>query len=184
MWSFVFSSPATTANDLLHRRISIPDFIHYIFVQYILILEKEPVFPFKCWALYKGTTGSFFIMFLVWRGPWPGTRWVPQSKPWVVFFIDFFSVFFNKHKSFSLAPIFAFLCSLNSLIYSNGVVCNEATTCGKILNKRHKLEHDFGLLFHWVKLWILIQHPPLKLLLFFQGNLWCVPKLSPLVTQL
>ena len=99
-------------------------------------------------------------------------------------FFPFFPFFFNKHKSFSLAPIFAFLCSLNSLIYSNGVVCNEATTCGKILNKRHKLEHDFGLLFHWVKLWILIQHPPLKLLLFFQGNLWCVPKLSPLVTQL
>ena len=30
-WSFVFFIPATTANDLRLRRISIPDFIHYIF---------------------------------------------------------------------------------------------------------------------------------------------------------
>jgi len=31
-WSFVFFIPATTANDLRLRRISIPNFIHYIFV--------------------------------------------------------------------------------------------------------------------------------------------------------
>ena len=29
-WSFRFFIPATTANDLQHRRISIPDLIHYI----------------------------------------------------------------------------------------------------------------------------------------------------------
>jgi len=40
-----FFIPATTANDLRLRRISIPDFIHYIFCS-ILILQKEPVFHF------------------------------------------------------------------------------------------------------------------------------------------
>jgi len=40
-----FFIPATTVNDLRLRRISIPVFIHYIFLTK-LILEKEPVFPF------------------------------------------------------------------------------------------------------------------------------------------
>ena len=40
-WSFGFFIPATMANDLQLLRIFIPDF-------YILILEKEPVFPFIC----------------------------------------------------------------------------------------------------------------------------------------
>ena len=31
-WSFVLFIPATTANDLRLRRISIPDFIYYMFV--------------------------------------------------------------------------------------------------------------------------------------------------------
>ena len=35
---------ATTANDLRLRRISIPDFIHYIFCP-IYFLREEPVFP-------------------------------------------------------------------------------------------------------------------------------------------
>ena len=40
-----FFHPATTTNDLRLRRISIP-LIHYIYFL-ILILEKEPVFPFS-----------------------------------------------------------------------------------------------------------------------------------------
>ena len=36
-----FFIPATTAVDIQVRRISIPDFIRFI-----LILDKEPVFPF------------------------------------------------------------------------------------------------------------------------------------------
>ena len=40
-----FFITATTANDLRLRRIFIPDFIHDFFYP-ILILEKEPVFPF------------------------------------------------------------------------------------------------------------------------------------------
>ena len=39
----LFSSSATTANDLRLQRISIPDLIHYIYFP-ILIPEKEPVF--------------------------------------------------------------------------------------------------------------------------------------------
>ena len=29
-------------------------------------------FPFQCWVLNKGTTGTIFITSLVWRGPWLG----------------------------------------------------------------------------------------------------------------
>ena len=69
-----FFIPATTANDLRLRRIEI-DFIHYIYFP-ILILEKEPVFPF--WMLHKGTTGTIFTS-LVWRGPWLGIE--PGNLP-------------------------------------------------------------------------------------------------------
>ena len=44
--------------------------LHYFL---ILILEKEPVFPFSMLsALNKGTTGTIVITSLVWRGPWLG----------------------------------------------------------------------------------------------------------------
>ena len=76
----VFFIPATTANDLRLRRISIPDLIHYIYFL-ILILEK-------CWVLNKGTTGTIFVTSLVWRSPWLGiepgtsrTRW-PLWRGW------------------------------------------------------------------------------------------------------
>ena len=74
-WSFVFYIPATTANDLRLRRISIPDLIHYIiFLSYFL--RKSQYFPFQCCMLNKSTTGTIFITSLVWRGPWMGI------KPW------------------------------------------------------------------------------------------------------
>ena len=43
-YSFFFI-PASTANDVRHRRISIPDFIHYFYLP-ILILRKSQYFPF------------------------------------------------------------------------------------------------------------------------------------------
>ena len=40
-------------------------------------MRKSQYFPFQCWVLNKGTTGTLFITSLVWRGPWlwiePGT---------------------------------------------------------------------------------------------------------------
>ena len=62
-WSFGFLIPATTANDLRLRRISIPDFIHYIYSP-ILILRKEPVFSFSMLNAKQGT-GTVFITSLV-----------------------------------------------------------------------------------------------------------------------
>jgi len=73
-----FLIPATTANDIRLRRISIPDFIHYSLCP-IFILQKEPVFlflvltaktrelffPFQCSVLNKGTTGTISITYLV-----------------------------------------------------------------------------------------------------------------------
>ena len=40
----------------------------------ILILEREPVFPFftLSWVLNKGTTRNHFLTSLVWRGHWLG----------------------------------------------------------------------------------------------------------------
>ena len=67
-WSFVFFITASTANDLQLRRISIPDPIHYIYFL-ILILEKEPVFPF---SMLSAKQGNYWYHFLVWRCPWLG----------------------------------------------------------------------------------------------------------------
>ena len=53
MWPFVFFIPATKANDLWLRRISIPDFIHYI-VCPIFILHKKPVFPYLMLSAKQG----------------------------------------------------------------------------------------------------------------------------------
>ena len=70
-WSICFFIPITTAQWPLTAK----DFytrsypLHYFL---ILILEKEPVFPFQCLVLNKGTTGTIFITSLVWRGPWLG----------------------------------------------------------------------------------------------------------------
>ena len=65
----VFSSPPQRPMTSDFEAFSIPDCIHYIFVP-ILILE--PVFPFSCWVPNKGTTGTIFNTYLVWRGPCRG----------------------------------------------------------------------------------------------------------------
>ena len=56
--------------EFLSQTLSI--IVNYLNYSPILILDKEPVFPFKCWVLNKGTTGTIFISSLVWRGPWLG----------------------------------------------------------------------------------------------------------------
>ena len=48
---------------------SIPDFMHYIYFL-ILILEKEPVFPFSMLSAKQGHYSPILITSLVWRGPW------------------------------------------------------------------------------------------------------------------
>ena len=35
-------------------------------------MRKSQYFPFQCWVLNKGTSGTIFITSLVWRGPWLG----------------------------------------------------------------------------------------------------------------
>ena len=35
-------------------------------------MRKSQYFPFQCWVLDKGTTGTIFITSYVWRGPWLG----------------------------------------------------------------------------------------------------------------
>ena len=66
-----FFIPATTANDLRLRRIFYPRFypLHYFL---ILILEKDPVFPFSMLSAKQGNYWYHFITSLVWRGPWLG----------------------------------------------------------------------------------------------------------------
>ena len=61
---------------------SIPDFIHYIYFP-ILILEKEPVFPFSMLSAKQGHYWyHFYNVFGMTRsltGDW--TRDLPHSKP-------------------------------------------------------------------------------------------------------
>ena len=61
-----FSIPAKTAKDLRLRMISIPDVIHYIYFL-ILILEKEPVFPFSMLSAKQGNFWYHFLTSLVSR---------------------------------------------------------------------------------------------------------------------
>ena len=77
-----FFIPPTTANDLRLRRISIQDFIHYIFCP-IFILQKEPVFPFSMSSAKQGNYWyHFYNVFGMTRsltGDW--TRDLLHSKP-------------------------------------------------------------------------------------------------------
>ena len=41
-----------------------------MFISYFL--KKSQYFPFQCWVLNKGTTGTIIISSLLWRGPWLG----------------------------------------------------------------------------------------------------------------
>jgi len=51
-------------SDFEGLKVSIPDFIHYIYFP-ILILKKEPVFSFLMFSANQGATGTIFITSLV-----------------------------------------------------------------------------------------------------------------------
>ena len=70
--SFAFFIPATTANDLLLRRIFYPRFYPLHLFSYLNSWERASIFPFECSVLNKATTDAIFITSLVWRGPWLG----------------------------------------------------------------------------------------------------------------
>mgnify|MGYP007133224162 CR=1 FL=1 len=55
------------------RRIFYPRFYPLPYFR-ILILLKEPVFPYSMIIPNKGTTGTIFMTSLVWRGPLLGTE--------------------------------------------------------------------------------------------------------------
>ena len=55
----VFSSPPQWPMTSDFEGFSIPDFIHYIYFP-ILILEKEPVFPFLMLSAKQGNYGYHF----------------------------------------------------------------------------------------------------------------------------
>ena len=42
------------------------------FLSYLNSSERTSIFPFQCWVLNKGTTGTIVITSLVSRGPWLG----------------------------------------------------------------------------------------------------------------
>ena len=79
----VFSSPpqrpmTSDFEGFLYQILSITLF------SYLNSWERASIFPFQCWVLNKGTTGTSFITSLVWRGPWlgiePGTSRTRGSK--------------------------------------------------------------------------------------------------------
>ena len=85
-WFYViicfFSSPPQRPLISDFEEISIPDFIHYTFCP-ILILQKEPVFPFFMLSAKQGNYRyHFYNVFGMTRsltGDW--TRDLPNSKP-------------------------------------------------------------------------------------------------------
>ena len=66
-----FSSPPQRPMTSDFEGIYIPDLfpLHYFL---ILILEKEPVFPFSMLSAKQGNYWYHFITSLVWLGPWLG----------------------------------------------------------------------------------------------------------------
>ena len=54
-----------------------PRFYPLHLFSYLNSWERASIFPFECWVLNEGTTGTIFMTSLVWRGPWlwiePGT---------------------------------------------------------------------------------------------------------------
>jgi len=46
----------------------------YYFFNYLHSWERASICRFQCWVPNKGTTGTIFIMSLVWRGPWLGIK--------------------------------------------------------------------------------------------------------------
>ena len=77
-----FFIPATTANDLRLRRISIPDFINEIFCP-IFILQKEPVFPSLMLSAKQGNYWyHFYNVFGMTRSLTGDWTWdLPHSMP-------------------------------------------------------------------------------------------------------
>ena len=59
-----FSSPPQRPMNSDFEGFSIPDFIHYIYCP-ILILEKEPVFPFLMFSAKQGNYWYHFITSLI-----------------------------------------------------------------------------------------------------------------------
>ena len=55
-----------TSKDFLYQILSITLF------SYLNSWKRASIFPFQCWVLNKGTTGTIFITSLVWCGPWLG----------------------------------------------------------------------------------------------------------------
>ena len=67
----VFSSPpqrpmTSDFERFLYQILSITLF------SYRYSWERASIIPFQCWVLNKGTTGTIFITYLVWRDPWLG----------------------------------------------------------------------------------------------------------------
>ena len=78
----VFSSPPQRPMTSDFEGFSILDFIHYIYFP-ILILEKEPLFPFLMFSAKQGNYWYHFYnvygMTLSLNGDW--TQDLPHSKP-------------------------------------------------------------------------------------------------------
>ena len=78
----VFSSPSQRPMTSDFEGFSIPDYIHYIFIP-ILIIQKEPLFPFLMLSAKQGNYWyHFYNVFSMTRsltGDW--TRDLPHSKP-------------------------------------------------------------------------------------------------------
>ena len=68
----VFSSPPQRPMTSDFEGFFYPRFYLLHLFSYLNSWERASIFPFECSVLNKGTTGTIFIMSLVWRGLWLG----------------------------------------------------------------------------------------------------------------
>ena len=109
--------------------------LHYFL---ILILEKEPVFPFSMLSAKHRNSGTIFIMSLVWRGPWLGNE--RRTSLLCVIFTCF--VKYDDIWSYCLYLskfLFLLLCKSGALFYvffNNNVIINSPESLN-LLSSRH-----------------------------------------------
>ena len=126
---------------------------------------------FQCWVLNKWTTGTIFIMSLVWRGPWlgiePGTSrtrsqhsTIRLSRRWFFeagyFVIDVFKPWPNPDlyaRSNILFKIFMIRNKLTST-YHGCQSCKLTVFSTEVWNKGNKTTNSRGLCMH-------LNHQPL-----------------------
>ena len=79
-WYFAFIALYSwTINSIRYFEGFLYQILSIALCSYLNSWERASIFPFQCWVLNRGTTGTIFITSLVWRGPWLGIEPGPSA---------------------------------------------------------------------------------------------------------